>query len=142
MIKPNEFKKQLETKDVAGVFVIDTNIWIYAAKNKVDLQELLKREFGMPAIYIPNSIITELKKIKDSGKKEDGQAAWLALQIIENKKLPIIKLGEGHTDNLIAHWALKNNAHVITNDLKFRYMLKEYGLRVYCLRQKRLLQRW
>ena len=142
MIRPNEFKKQIETKNVAGIFVIDTNVWVYAVNYKIDIQELLRREFGTPTIYVPDSVTRELKKIKDSGKQTDSKSAWIALQIIDTKKLPIIKLGEGHTDTKIAEWAVKNNSSVVTNDLEFRYMLKEYGVKVYCLRQKRLLQRW
>ena len=141
MITPKEFKKELK-KGEANIFIVDTNVWVYAANNKVDLRRLLQNEFGLAAIYVPDSVVKELKKIRDSGKKEDGKSAWLSLQIIERNKLHIVKLGEGHTDKLIAQWALKNNANVLTNDLKFRYMLKGYGIPIYCLRQKRLLQRW
>ena len=70
----------------------DTNALIYAARNKIDLVEELKRKFGLIGVYVPNLVINELKQIKATGKKVDRENADLALDILRHKKLPIIEM--------------------------------------------------
>ncbi|MBI2041315.1 MAG: hypothetical protein HYT16_04405 [DPANN group archaeon] len=122
--------------------VIDTNILIYGAKNKVDIVEAIKEKFGSIKIFVPNLVSEELKKLKaNSLKKKDREIADLALDILRNKKFSPIMLA-GPTDEAIADWAQKNNVAVLTNDVELKFSLREKGVSVYNLRQGKLIEEW
>jgi len=122
--------------------LVDTNVWIYAVKNKIDIQQLLKKKFGLIGIYVPNIILKELKELSQSAKKSaDRQAAHLAMKIIKQKRLPQPRL-EGTGDFAIIDWAVRNKGAVLTNDVELKFRLKELGIKVYCLRQKRMIKEW
>ncbi len=122
--------------------VLDTNSLVYAAKYKVDLIETFRRKFGIVGVSVPNLVIDELKNIsKTAEKKSDQEAAWLAYQIVKQKKINIINL-KGPTDDAIAVYASQNNAAVLTNDLQLRTLLIERGVKVYTFRQKNHLEEW
>ena len=74
-------------------YIVDTNVLVYAVRNKVDLQELLGKK-----PLIPKQVLQELENLKIKEAK-------LALQIIKFKKFKIIDLGCGHTDNLLINYA-------------------------------------
>ncbi len=122
--------------------IVDTNVLLYTAKYKLDLQKLIRSKFGLISIIVPNVVVYELKNLANaSEKKSERDAAHLALLIIKHNKLPSIKLS-GPADTAIAEWAVKSKASVLTNDLKLRYRLKELGAKVFCLRQKEMIQEW
>ena len=121
--------------------ILDTNALIYAARNKIDLVEELKRKFGLIGVYVPNLVINELKQIKATGKKVDRENADLALDILRHKKLPIIEM-QGITDDEIAKWAEKNKAAVLTNDVELKFMLRDLGLTVFHIRQGKYIEEW
>ncbi len=123
--------------------ILDTNVLIYGAKKGIDLREAIKNlDIPKPRIIIPDVVISELEKLKETAKKgSDKEAAKLALSIIEKSRLKIQKMGEGHVDYLIGSWAQKNGASVVTNDASFTIKLKELGVPTYSLRQKKYLFR-
>ena len=121
--------------------ILDTNALIYAARNKIDLVEELKRKVGLIGVYVPNLVINELKQIKATGKKVDRENADLALDILRHKKLPIIEM-QGITDDEIAKWAEKNKAAVLTNDVELKFMLRDLGLTVFHIRQGKYIEEW
>ena len=121
--------------------VLDTNALVYAARNKIDLVDELKRKFGLIGVYVPNLVINELKQIKATGKKVDRENADLALDILRHKKLPIIEM-QGITDDEIAKWAEKNKAAVLTNDVELKFMLRDLGLTVFHIRQGKYIEEW
>lgn len=122
--------------------LVDTNVWIYAAKNKVDVQQLLKKKFGIVGIYAPNVILKELEALnKNAEKGTDREAAKLALKLIKQKKIPQPKLA-GTGDFAIINWAVENKGAVLTNDVELKIRLKALGVKVYYLRQKRLIKEW
>lgn len=121
--------------------ILDTNVLIYAAKNKLDIVEELKRKFGLMGVYVPNLVINELKQLKGSGKKTDREIADLALAILKQKKLPIVEL-QGPADEAIVDWAHANQAAVLTNDVELKFKAKELGLKVYHIRQGQFIEEW
>ena len=62
--------------------VLDTNVLLYAAKNKVDLVGLIKEKLGIYAILVPTNVIEELKRIKATQKRTLREQASIALDII------------------------------------------------------------
>ncbi len=121
--------------------VLDTNALVYAARNKIDLVDELKRKFGLIGVYVPNLVINELKQIKATGKKIDRENADLALDILHHKRLPIIEM-HGVTDDEIAKWAEKNKAAVLTNDVELKFMLRGLGVPVFHIRQGKYIEEW
>jgi len=122
--------------------LVDTNVWIYAVKNKVDVQQLLKKKFGLIGIYAPNVVLKELKELETKAEKgADKEAARLALKIIKEKKIPQPKLA-GFADSAIIEWAVKNKGAVLTNDVELKLRLKKLGVKVYCLRQRKMIREW
>ena len=119
--------------------ILDTNILIYAAKQKIDLVSQIKGRHGQSAeIIVPNLVKEELESLKTSAKKgSDKQAANLALQIIEFSNLKEIEL-YGKTDDEIIIWAKQNKAVVATSDRELKRKLKSKGIIVFSLRQKAL----
>lgn len=100
--------------------VIDTNALIYAASQKLDVYELLKFEGHTPVIL--SCVTDELKSLSESAKKAaDRKLAKLALQLIRVKPIGI---GPGNTDEIIAGYAKKNNAKVLTNDKELKCKLR------------------
>ena len=122
--------------------LVDTNAWIYAVKNKVDIQQAIKKTFGIAGIYVPNVVLDELEELSKKAKKgSDKHSARLALQIIKHKRLPQPKL-TGFADTAIADWAVKNNGSVLTNDIELKIKLKKLKVKAYCLRQKKMIREW
>jgi len=119
--------------------ILDTNILIYAIKQKIDLVSQIKGRHGQSAeIIVPNLVKEELENLKTSAKKgADKRAANLALQIIEFSNLKEIELC-GNTDNEIVKWAKQNKAVVATSDRELKQKLKRKGIPVFGLRKKAL----
>lgn len=122
--------------------VLDTNVIIYAVKNKIDLHEAVsKLSLPNPEIVVPDLVLEELETIQKTAKKgSDKSNAKLAIQIIKFSKFKIIKVGKGHTDDLIFEYAKKNMTAVITNDTLFKRKLKAHSILVFSLRQKKYLK--
>ncbi len=122
--------------------VLDTNALVYAAKNKLDIIETLRRKFGIVGVSVPNVVVDELKNLaKTAEKQSDKDAAWLAYQIVKQKKMNIINL-RGPVDDAIAVYASQNGAAVLTNDLQLRTLLIERGVKIYTIRQQRNIEEW
>jgi rRNA-processing protein FCF1 len=59
--------------------------------------------------------VEELKKLEESSKGKQGEAARLALRIIRAHHITIIKTEPGHTDDKLVELS-KNNAIIVTQD--------------------------
>ena len=119
--------------------VLDTNAMIYAAKYKIDLIKVIREKFGLIGVYVPNLVMNELKQMSKSAEKAtDRDAAWLAYQIAKKQMITEIRLS-GVTDEAIEAYALGHKAIVLTNDAILRFKLKQAGIKVYSIRQKKLV---
>ena len=120
--------------------VIDTNALVYAAKYKIDIIKAIRERFGLVGIYVPNLVMNELKQMSKSAEKSsDKDAAWLAYQIAKKQMITEIRLS-GVTDEAIMAYALGHKAMVLTNDSILRFRLKQEGVKVYSIRQKKLVE--
>ena len=108
-------------------YLVDTNVWIYATRNHIDLQELLGKK-----PLLAKQVLQELEKLNTKEVK-------LTLSIIRSKKLKTVDLGQGHTDNLLIKYAKQHKITIITNDLRLRKRLKKHKINALFLRQGRLL---
>jgi len=121
--------------------VIDTNALVYAAKQKLDLYELLRLQDYKPTVL--SCVLVELRSLCKSAKRgADRAAAKLAAEIVE-AKVNVVEVGKGHADDLILKYAKGRNAErhnttgrsasgrkvvVLTNDREFKRRLKEAGV--------------
>lgn len=122
--------------------LIDTNVLLYAVKNKLDLKEAIHDKFGLAEIFVPSPVMEELKKLKRSAvKKSLRENADLACEIIRHSKFQELKL-PGQADQVILNYACRTKASVLTNDLELRYRLKEYSVPVFCIRQGKYIVEW
>lgn len=112
--------------------IVDTNILVYCAKNRVDIMREIKtlRESYKPAV-IP-AIESEARRIS----REIPEGGLLAAMIDSIELLP----GEGRGDDAIVEIAARVNAAVITNDRELRTRLKSAGVRVFSLRNGRRIE--
>ena len=76
---------------VSPSVVLDTNVLIYAARNKVDLTKLIKEKLGIYTIYAPTNVLEELKKIKATEKRTMRDLASLALDIVHAAKVGVAR---------------------------------------------------
>ena len=111
--------------------LIDTNMFL--ALKYTDVFEKL-RKHGSLATLSP--CIRELKKIARSKKKEAGYAN-IALALIKKKKIRIINT-RGSADSALLNYAKRGYA-VATNDRKLIKALKNNGIKVIRLRQKKYI---
>jgi len=121
--------------------ILDTNVLIYSSRKGIDIKKAVKNlDIPKPEILVPTVVVKELESIKNSAKKRsDKDATKLALKIIERLKFKVKDIGKGHADQVIGSWAQKNKAVVVTNDAEFSLRLKELGVTIYSLRQRKYL---
>ena len=108
-------------------YLVDTNVLVYAIKNKVDLHELLGKK-----PLIAEQVLKELENLKSKDAK-------LTLQVIKAQKFKTIDLGFGHTDNLLLNYAKTHDVIIITNDSRLRKRLEKANLPCKFLKQGKIL---
>ncbi len=120
--------------------LVDTNVLLYSAKGGFDLFSELKK-FGASQILIPENVIEELKMLSKTAEKgSDKKSAKLAIQIINYSAIKPIKIGSGHTDDLIVSYSKNNGNLVMTNDYELKKRLTEANVRVLSLsRNKKII---
>ncbi len=109
--------------------VLDTNMILDAIEFRVNIFEELDRicEFQYD-VAILDKTIDELKNKKNSK---------LALKIIENKKVNILKTEQGYVDDLLLK--LDDKKIIATNDQELKRKLKKLNRKIITLRQKKYL---
>ncbi|AEC51220.1 hypothetical protein PNA2_0302 [Pyrococcus sp. NA2] len=127
------------------IVIPDTNFLFIPGQFNVDIISEFERILDVKyQVAIPNVVVEEIKKIIEEGKVRgrDLIAARMALKIAE--RFPTIYIGEflsKPTDELIYDYAITHdNVIVCTNDKKLRKRLREAGVPVIFLRQKKKLE--
>ena len=113
--------------------LLDTNFFLIPNQFGVDIFELLKDY----EIVTLSSCMDELKKLSKT-KGKDGKAARIALQLIKEKNIEVIESNE-KGDKAILNYALREKCVVGTNDKELIKALKNKGIKIIRLRQKRYL---
>ena len=117
--------------------VLDTNFLIDCIRFKIDVNEISRLIDEEYKIFIPSSVIKELKKISER-KSKDGDLAKIAIRLIEQKGFETIETKERDTDESIVRCVEKNDV-VGTDDIKLRKTLKTLGNKIIYLRAKKYL---
>lgn len=117
--------------------LLDTNMLLDCVKYRVDFS----RELHGHELLTLSSCFNELQKISKKRNKAGG-AARIALIMILARGVGVVHSKEKNTDKAILDHALKNRPDefcVATNDRKLIKALKNNGIKVIRLRQKKKL---
>ncbi len=120
--------------------LLDTNFLLIPSQFKVDIfseiDRIIETNYN---ICILDKTIDELNNVVNKAKGKDKKAAQLALQLIEHKKPEIISTETTYVDQAILDIVDKDYI-VATQDKELKKQLKEKGIPVIILRQKKYLQ--
>lgn len=123
--------------------LVDTNFLLVPGQFGVDIIGELNRILDVKfEVVVPNVVLDELNVIERKAKGKDLMAVRMAKKLVERfKVVEIGKFGEKPTDTQIYEFAVKNsNVVVCTNDKLLKKKLRERGIPVVYLRQKKILE--
>ncbi len=116
--------------------VLDTNFLLAAVQFRVDAFGQL-REFGRSFVVL-RPCVSELEEISRK-KSKPGVYARIALQMIKHRGVKTTRIMERSTDTAILRFAEKHGCMVATNDKKLIKRLRNKGIKIIRLRQKKYL---
>ncbi|RLF81677.1 nucleotide-binding protein [Thermococci archaeon] len=125
------------------IVVPDTNFLLVPGQFGVDIIGELHRILDVKfEILIPNVVLDELEVIERKVKGKDLIAVKMAKKLAEKfNTIEIGRFGEKPIDQQILEFALKTpNVIVCTNDKALKRKLREIGIPVVYLRQKKILE--
>jgi len=118
--------------------ILDTNFLISSFSFKIDFIDEVKNLIEEPLEFlVPGSVVRELKRISKS-KGKDSKYAKIALDLIKQKDIKIIKSKGKNTDEAILNLADENSI-IATNDIELRKKLKTFKAKTIYLRAKKHL---
>ncbi|HIP75082.1 MAG TPA: nucleotide-binding protein [Thermococcus paralvinellae] len=123
--------------------LVDTNFLLVPGQFGVDIIGELNRILDVKfEVVVPNVVLDELNVIERKAKGKDLMAVRMAKKLIERfKVVEIGKFREKPADTQIYEFAVKNpNVVVCTNDKLLKKKLRERGIPVVYLRQKKILE--
>ena len=120
--------------------LIDTNFLLLPSQHKIDIFSEFKRicDFNY-SLFILDKTIDELDNIRENSRKNDVISANIAKEIINTKRINILKTNDGEVDELILECAKKNDMIVATLDKELKKRLKLENIKVITLRKSRYL---
>lgn len=129
-----------EVKHGKKIVVFDTNILLFMVKKPLNiftnLEELIKEP------YIPVVLDITLMEIDKLTRSRSIKLRLNALAVYDfiRKKLHVVNSNRRNlsVDEAIYQFAVENNCIVVTGDKKLRQMLKHKGIRVICVKNRRL----
>ena len=122
--------------------ILDTNFLLIPAQFSVDIFSEIKRIMDEEyELCIVDSTIDELNKLRKNASGRDKRAASLALQLIKAKNIRHLKTEKNlNTDKLIVELAKSPDYVVATQDAALKRVLKQNGVKIIILRQKKHLE--
>jgi len=122
--------------------ILDTNFLLIPIQFKVDIFSEIDRicSFNYQICVLDKSV-SELENIMKNQKGKSKRAAEIALGLIKPKNIKIIptKDMEKNTDDIIVEIVNKNEHIVATSDKELKKRLKQKGISLISLRQKKYL---
>ena len=105
--------------------ILDTSFILTCVKQKIDFLDEIKF-MGMD-VLIPEEVLDEVRKIRNSGKKlHFRENAKLALKILNKNKFKKIRLGTTHVDKGLVNFAEKNKDVIVaTLDRELKKKIKK-----------------
>jgi rRNA-processing protein FCF1 len=119
--------------------LIDTNVFTLPVQFGIDLFSELERILGGFEPLVLDGSVRELECLGAGGGK-DASAARVGRALAERCTVVGIPGATGTVDERIVRYARANGCIVVTNDIGLRRMLKEEGVRVIGMRNRRTLE--
>ncbi|MFA4820346.1 MAG: PIN domain-containing protein [Candidatus Aenigmatarchaeota archaeon] len=113
--------------------LLDTNFLMLPHQFGVDIFEFLK-DYELITL---SSCVSELKKLSH-GKGKDGLSARVALKLMKENNVHVIKTGV-FGDASIVKYAVEEKCSVATNDIALIKALKNSNIKIIRLKQKKYL---
>jgi hypothetical protein len=122
--------------------LLDTNFLMIPAAFRVDIFAELERIMHEPyEVCILDRTVDELRKITETQRGKDKDAARLALELARHKRVKIIITKENKVvDDLIAQIANSKSFIVATQDRELKNKLKAKRVPLIVMRQKKYLK--
>jgi rRNA-processing protein FCF1 len=109
--------------------ILDTNFLLVPYQFKINILKELDYMIEGPHFFVISSVtIDELKKL-GAKKGKDAVSARLALKIIENNPITVVK-NDRKVDDWIVEYSNQNRAIVCTNDTILRRRLRPLNIKV------------
>jgi hypothetical protein len=120
--------------------LLDTNSLLIPVQFGVDIFSHIKKVVDCPFdVCIIDATLGELKKILETGKGADREAARVALLLIKQKDLKILRGFSGKSvDDAIVE-AANQDTFVLTQDRELKKRLKKKNIKILTMKQKKHL---
>ena len=117
--------------------ILDTNALLAITQFKLDIFSTLERQIDDKyALFVLDKIQKELEKLIKESRLSEKKAAKLALALITHKNVEVIKTPENGLTVDEELLRMKGYA-VLTQDAELKRQLKEQGIEVLTIRQKK-----
>ena len=106
--------------------ILDTNFLIYCAKEKLDYKEEIGKIINEGfELVVPEQVVGELKRLAVKAKKgKDKDACDLALKLLDNNVVRVVKPVGKTVDNAIVNLAGEDSKNIVcTLDREMRHEL-------------------
>jgi len=117
---------------------IDTNTFIYAYLNKIDIFDLLEAA-GIRNILIPSKLIDELKILENRLSGNERIAVRFAINLVKTK-CRIVEVNATDVDASLLHLAKDSGCVLITSDRDLIDRAASMGVETAYIRSKRKLE--
>lgn|SRR3989338_1528474 len=119
--------------------ILDTNFLLIPMQFKVDIFSEIERICMFPyELYILDKTVGEIRKIIKEQSGKSKEAAKVALQLVEKKRLNIVKTSDGKVDDLILSLLDKDTILATQDELLIKRAAAK-GSQLIMLRSKKYL---
>jgi rRNA-processing protein FCF1 len=119
------------TSPKTSKILLDTNILLSIFELKLDILDLIDKEFGVGKYFTVSLVKNELKKLPQKEAK-------MALKILE--KVPIVEYdSDKHTDDALIDYCVENGCILATQDMELKRKAKHKHLKILAIRQQKYL---
>lgn len=119
--------------------LIDTNAFTLPVQFGIDLYSELERILGAFDPFVLDGTLRELEGLS-SGRGRDASAARVGRTLAQRCRIVSAPDASGTVDEQIVRYAQANGCAVVTNDIALRQTLKDRGIRVIGMRNRRTLE--
>lgn len=116
---------------------LDTNMLLALGRHKADIFTQIEQFLpGKPDFCVVGQVLDELKRLTDKGSREDRMAARLALVLIKQKDLKVVRSSyKKNADDALVAKACEGD-YVATQDKELKRRLKEKNIKILTLKNK------
>lgn len=128
--------------DLPQKILFDTNFLMIPLRFGVDVFEEAGRVLSqLPEYYVTRSVLSEIRLLKQGASPSLDKELCFAEKLAERCKVLEVEAEEGETvDESILRTAVERRMIVGTTDAELRRRLREAGVKVLILRQRRYLE--